>query len=62
MVERIRSLLGRFSENEETVRRLMAADRGIGLRFAREEAVTGGSLAVISGTGSLKRQREGFAA
>ncbi|MGA7325540.1 MAG: hypothetical protein WBX25_13885 [Rhodomicrobium sp.] len=28
MVERIRSLLGRFSENEETVRRLVAADPG----------------------------------
>jgi hypothetical protein len=26
MVERIRSLLGRFSENEEIVRRLVAAD------------------------------------
>ena len=28
MVERIRSLLGRFPENEETVRRLVAADPG----------------------------------
>jgi hypothetical protein len=28
MVERIRSLLARFSEDEDTVRRLVAADRG----------------------------------